>query len=168
VRVPTLASGPVVLRPWEPQDAAWYVAARDDEVFAWTRESPSLTVEEAAAQFAATAGDPDRAAFAIVDPGGGELLGNVGLVRHPDAVELSIWVAAPARGRGVAGVAVAAAAYWAAGTCGRPRLELLTHPGNTASQRVAEKAGFTTTGLRASCDSCADERGMVLHFERPA
>ena len=36
---------------------------------------------------------------------------------------------------------------WALGDGGFDRLELTTHPENTASQRVAEKAGFDREGL---------------------
>ena len=42
-----LAGG--TLRPWEQADAAWYVAARDEEVFRWTTERRDLTVAETAA-----------------------------------------------------------------------------------------------------------------------
>ncbi len=71
-----------------------------------------------------------------------------------------------ARGRGVAASALAAAADWAASTFDKPRLELETHPGNLASQRVAQRAGFWLAGLRPGRDECADSDGMVTHYER--
>ncbi len=166
MRVPTLASDDIVLRPWDGEDAAWYVGARDEHVLAWTREAAPLTVAEAAAGFAAIAADPRRGAFAIADATSGDLLGNVGISLHDDTVELSYWVAAAARGRGVASAALATAAFWAANALGRDTLELVTHPENAASQRVAENAGFTATGIRRACDSCADANGMVAHYER--
>ncbi len=166
MKVPTLAGDDVVLRSWSAGDAGWYVAVRDEAVYRWTRESPSLTSEEAAAGIAATKADPGRGAFAITDPGSGELLGNVGVLVHDDAVELSYWVAPDARGRGVASAALATAAFWAANTFGKPMLELLTHPQNIASQRVAQNAGFVPTGLLASRDTCADDDGMVARYER--
>lgn len=166
MQVPTLASDDIVLRPWADDDAAWYVAARDDLILAWTRESEALTVAEAAEAFANAAANPNRGGFAIADATSGELLGNVGIALHDDSVELSYWVAPPARGRGVASAALATAAFWAANTFGKGTLELVTHPGNVASRRVAENAGFVATGIRSSCDSCADVDGMVAHYER--
>ena len=32
----TLRADDFFLRPWEVEDAAWYVEARDEEVFQWT------------------------------------------------------------------------------------------------------------------------------------
>ncbi len=90
----------------------------------------------------------------------------MGVLVHDDAVELSYWVAPDARGRGVASAALATAAFWAANTFGKPMLELLTHPQNIASQRVAQNAGFVPTGLLASRDTCADDDGMVARYER--
>ena len=166
VQVPTLAGDGVVLRPWTADDAAWYVGSRDQLVFEWTRESAALTVAEAEANFVALAADPARGGFAIADPMTGELMGNLSVTVHDEAVELSYWVAPQARGRGVAGAALATGAFWAANTFGTRSLELVTHPANTGSQRVAEKAGFVATGIRPSSDDCADERGMVTHYQR--
>ncbi len=41
-----LQSGGVLLRPWRIEDARWYVEARDEEVFRWTTEKRTLTVQE--------------------------------------------------------------------------------------------------------------------------
>jgi hypothetical protein len=40
----TLHADDFFLRPWEIKDAAWYVEARDKEVFKWTKESRDLTL----------------------------------------------------------------------------------------------------------------------------
>ncbi len=166
MQVPTLAGDGVVLRPWSADDAAWYVASRDALVYEWTREPQALTIDEAQANIAAAADDPTRGGFAIVDPDSGELLGNLGVVVHDDTVELSYWVAPAARGQGIASAALATGSFWAANTFGKSALELITHPENVASKRVAEKAGFVATGIRESCDTCADADGMVSHYER--
>ncbi|HEX7746896.1 MAG TPA: GNAT family N-acetyltransferase [Micromonosporaceae bacterium] len=95
------------------------------------------------------------AAYAIADPATDRLLGAVG-INHLVPVrrqgEVGYWVAPWARGRGVATEAtrlLAAAAFGAE----LSRLELLTHPENVASQRVALAAGFQREGVR---------RGAVL------
>lgn len=166
VRPPHLPAGPsYALRPWSEDDAAWYVAARDDVVFALTTERPELTVEAAAAQMRSAVGDPAAAGFAIVD-GDDQLVGNVAvLVKSADA-ELSYWVAAEGRGRGAATAALGAAALWAAKLPGVTRLRLVIHPDNAASRRVAEKAGFHPAGEVPAPHHCSSESGMVDLYVR--
>ncbi|SCG40837.1 GNAT family N-acetyltransferase [Micromonospora inositola] len=91
-------------------------------------------------------------AYAIADPATDRLLGGVGLsqvVHYRAQAEIGYWVAPWARGRGVASAATRALAGHAFAT-GTARLELLTHPENTASQRVALAAGFRHEGVRRS------------------
>jgi RimJ/RimL family protein N-acetyltransferase len=61
--------------------------------------------------------------------------------------EVSYAVAADARGFGVAAEAVVAVSIALLLEHGFQRVELRVAPGNTASRRVAEKAGFTFEGL---------------------
>jgi RimJ/RimL family protein N-acetyltransferase len=63
------------------------------------------------------------------------------------SIEVSYAVAAEARGFGVAGEAVDALAIALICEHGFERVELRVAPGNLASRRVAEKAGFTYEGL---------------------
>jgi RimJ/RimL family protein N-acetyltransferase len=60
--------------------------------------------------------------------------------------EIGYWVAAPARGRGIATRAVRLATDWALGELGLKTLEIMTHEDNTASQGVARAAGYAETG----------------------
>ncbi|MFQ5555578.1 MAG: GNAT family N-acetyltransferase [Acidimicrobiia bacterium] len=168
MEVPTLDAGIVTLRPWRPDEASWYVSARDDAVLRWTREPDTMTTEQCAAQISRTQGSDRHGSFAIVDCDSGQLVGNVGITVHHQSVELSYWVAAEARGRGIAAAALAAAAEWAAAALDRPLLELDTHPDNLASQSVARRAGFVAAGRRPARDDCGDVDGMVAHFERRA
>ena len=133
----------VTLRPWDGEDAAWYAACvREAEVQRFTADPPTLTAEDVARAIAALGGQPDRVAYLIADAVTGGRLGNIAL-SHADGIgDLSYWVAADARGRGVAAHAVqlltaAAFQYLELG-----ELRLWTHVNNTASQRVAEHAGF--------------------------
>jgi RimJ/RimL family protein N-acetyltransferase len=60
------------------------------------------------------------------------------------------WLAAGARGRGLTSAALQALSRWAFEELGLGRVELVTDPDNIASQRVAEKAGFTREGVLRS------------------
>ena len=79
----------------------------------------------------------------------GELLGSVSLDLFPDrqAAEIGYWVKREARRRGVAVAAAHLLVRWAFEEVGVERLEILTYPGNAASQALAEKLGFLREGL---------------------
>ncbi|MFB7947347.1 GNAT family N-acetyltransferase [Kitasatospora phosalacinea] len=88
--------------------------------------------------------------FAVTDAGSGQLLGTVGLKKTdwPTRVsEVGYWSAPWARGRGVTAEATRALGEWLLGEQGFQRLQLFAATGNTASQRVAEKAGFQREGI---------------------
>ena len=132
------------LRPWSEGDVPAIVeACQDEEIPRWTRV-PSPYTEADARGFVATA---DERAFAIVDPESDELLGSIAI--HPDD-SLGYWLRREARGRGVASRALALVSRWALTELGLPRVWLVAEPENVASQRVAEKAGFSREGLRRS------------------
>lgn len=101
------------------------------------------------------AGGPVRRArrqgieVAVTGAGGGRLLGAIGLVmdRHdPERAEVGYWVAPWARGRGVAGRALALMSGWALGPLGLARLDLHASVANAASLRVAERCGYVREG----------------------
>ncbi|MFG1994530.1 GNAT family N-acetyltransferase [Actinoplanes sp. NPDC048988] len=66
--------------------------------------------------------------------------------RHRTA-EVGYWAAPAARGRGVMTEATAALSRWVLTEAAFERVVLRIAPGNEASIRVAEKAGFTYEGL---------------------
>jgi RimJ/RimL family protein N-acetyltransferase len=102
---------------------------------------------------------------AIVDAGSDELLGSAGLWTAQNGVgEVGYWVAAPARGRGVAVRAVCLMAAWGFQERGYARIQLHTLPGNRASERVAEKAGFTREGLLRSFAEIKGRRVDITMF----
>jgi RimJ/RimL family protein N-acetyltransferase len=94
-----------------------------------------------------------HASWAVVDSGG-VVLASVSvhsIDRVQSDAEIGYWTAPAARGRGVAPVAVDAACRWAFAVLPVDRIELCHAVENTASGRVAEKAGFTLEGrLRRS------------------
>jgi RimJ/RimL family protein N-acetyltransferase len=151
-----LRTGSLLLRPWQEDDVDAYVAAVEDPITRiWNGPYPESREDVAA--IVARRRDwstGDHASWAVVDPGTGELLGSVSLHRidrdQADA-EMGYWTARAARGRGVAGAAVEAACRWGFTALALHRVQLYHAVENTASQRVAEKAGFTLEGrLRQS------------------
>ena len=92
------------------------------------------------------------AVFRIVDASTNEVVGGVNL-RFGDfeIAEVSYFLSASVRGRGLATRAVRLVSRWAFDELGVERIELRAHPDNDASRRVAERAGFAREGVeRAS------------------
>jgi RimJ/RimL family protein N-acetyltransferase len=149
---PPLGNGDLVLRAWRPQDVPAIVSAcQDPEIPKWTLVPSPYSEDDArlwlAAQAAARRGGR-RVELAIVDRTD-RLMGSIAVARSADgrAGEVGYWVAAEARRRGVATRAVQLLAGWAFSDLALERIELLAEPGNLASQRVAEAAGFTRERL---------------------
>jgi RimJ/RimL family protein N-acetyltransferase len=141
----TLQADGFFLRPWEVEDAAWYVEARDEEVFKWTGESRDLTVEEVKEAIWSGNHDPEALGFAIVDGETGEKVGHICLAfreRSRDCAEVMYWLAPWGRGRGIATNAVKILCEWAFRSLRLERVTLKTLVGNTRSQLVAKRAGF--------------------------
>ena len=94
----------------------------------------------------------------VVVDGGGPPLGEVVLSqRHRDNWEVAYMAPERGRGRGLIARAVRVACDWLLEQ-GVGRIELRTHPENAASQRLAERAGFTREGL--------ERRSIWLHGSR--
>ena len=71
------------------------------------------------------------------------------------------WVAAGARGRGIASSALRLVCDW---STARP-LQLMTHPDNAASQRVAEKGGFRRLGMAPHLPAFRDGLAEAVLFQ---
>jgi [ribosomal protein S5]-alanine N-acetyltransferase len=164
---PPLRDEVVLLRPWERGDAPCAAEGRN------TDEWGALEwIERQWARLETRQG----VSLAMADPATQEAAGYVGLIRRPklergtlgtlwsgEAGDLALvfaeqpgsagigyWVLERSRGRGLASHAVALLARWALVEGGLERVEALVEPGNAASIRVAERAGFTFEGrLRA-------------------
>lgn len=161
-----LTAGRCYLRPPEPVDeAAIGAALRDPDIQRWnTGRNIAHAAEAERARIwlrlraqgwaAGTA-----AYFVVLDATTGELLGSVGIRdinRSPQQALASYWTVPAARGQGVAAAALRAVSGWAqapadAGGLGLVRLSLDHALSNSASCRVAEKAGYAFEGvMRAS------------------
>ena len=151
-----LRSGPVTLRPWTDADAPVVLAALHyPEIVLWNGSVvPDLAAAEAWVRRRADWSEGDHASFAISATAGLALLGSMSL-HEIDPVqgdaEIGYWVAAQARGHGLAARAVTLVCRWAFAVLPVDRIELAHAVENTASGRVAERAGFTLEGrLRRS------------------
>ncbi|TPG04073.1 GNAT family N-acetyltransferase [Curtobacterium flaccumfaciens] len=140
----------VVLRPWSLDDAAaLLVASRSDPDLVTQFPEVGLDDEEHARAHVTGAlrFDDHARNWAIVEDG--VAVGNVGLsaieFRHGTAWA-HYWVAADARGRGLAARALTSVSSWAF-DAGLFRLELGHRTNNPASCRVAAAAGFSAEGI---------------------
>ncbi|MET8121567.1 GNAT family N-acetyltransferase [Micromonospora sp. NPDC005291] len=159
----------LALRPWHDDDAPavraafacpaiqrWHVRRfdSDDEARAW------------AAQWAGRWHHETAASWAIVDADD-RPVGQVGLrgvLLDEASAQLSYWVLPAARGRGIATEAVRALTRWSFTRAGLHRLGLEHSTANTASCRVATRAGFTAEGvLRGSVRHADGWHDMHLH-----
>ena len=147
-----LSDGFVALRAFTRDDAPAVVAAcQDPEIPRWTVVPHNYT-ERHARDFIAGAGGDIAAgrelALAIVDADD-RVLGALGVSNFdwPDLkAEIGYWMAPESRRRGIGARAPRMLAVWALTSLGLERIELLANPENQASQRLAERAGFTREG----------------------
>jgi RimJ/RimL family protein N-acetyltransferase len=150
---PPLRDGEVALRAWRGTDvAAITEACRDPEIPRWTSIPEKYTEDDAREFLAGHDADLEsgrQLALAMVDASD-VVLGGVGLSNFDWSDlkgEIGYWVGPEARGRGTGTRAVRLLSTWALSELGLERLELLAHPGNAASQALAQSAGFTREGL---------------------
>lgn len=151
------------LRPLAERDLDQLVlTCQDPETVRWTSvphpyersHAEFFALEYAPQQWAAGEG----AVFAIADPDD-RCAGVVELrlaAKDPLLANLGFMVAPSARGRGYCPAAVVAICRWAFTTLGLVRIEWRANVGNTASRRVAEKAGFV---LEGTVRRAVDQRG---------
>jgi RimJ/RimL family protein N-acetyltransferase len=150
---PPLGDGVVVLRPWRAADIPKQLRAFADPVFERHSDWAPRTDAEARRRLVEQEEARRRGTdieFAMVEPRdedvvlGGCSLNHVHLGEGRAAV--GYWLMPEARGRGVTTHAVRLLARWAFDRLGVARLEVTCGPDNRASQRVAERCGFTREG----------------------
>ena len=151
-----LTAGDLLLRPWRDDDVDAYWAALESPGGRLWHGSTLGSRDDVAATIALrrdwSAGD--HATWCVTAGPAGPLLGTVSLHRidrdQRDG-EIGYWTAPAARGRGIAARAVDGAVRWGFTELGLRRVQLFHAVENTASARVAEKAGFRREGrLRRS------------------
>jgi RimJ/RimL family protein N-acetyltransferase len=148
--MPILTDGVVTLRAPAADDAdAIYAACQDPEIQRWTNVPSPYTREDAISYVGMAATAPGTRAFLAFAED--ELVGSFSVMELDlDARygEIGYWVAAPARGRGLATRALTLLRDWAAGELGLELIHLLIHEDNVRSRRLAERTAFLDTGER--------------------
>jgi RimJ/RimL family protein N-acetyltransferase len=152
----TLPAGPWSLRPWREDDVDQVWAAfQDPEIRLWNgggvaSRTDALVLLGRRLDWSSG----DHASWAVTGAGTDDVLGSVSLHsidRFHGGASVGYWTAPDARGRGLAAVAVDAVCRWSFDVLPIDRIELCHAVENTASGRVAEKAGFLLEGrLRRS------------------
>ena len=167
-----LVDGTTALRPWRDSDLQAIVAAcQDPEVVRWTRVPEGYGEADARAYLLGRYDAIETGAsapFAIVqaaDPT--QLLGSIALMRFDwtdRRGEVGYWLAPEGRGQGHVTRAVRLICALGFQTLGLERIELLAAIGNPASQRVAQRAGFTREAVLRSYMQGKGERLDMVAF----
>ncbi|WP_407552626.1 GNAT family N-acetyltransferase [Streptomyces sp. Pv4-95] len=157
----TLTTERLILRPFEPSDAAAvHAACQEPDIPRWTSVPSPYTFQDAE-QWVGTVAQEDwrddiAYPFAVLTKDDGSLVGAMGLVRlarlsTPERqAELGYWTAKQQRGKGYTAEAATAVVRWAFADLGVERMEWLAEAGNEGSRAVARKVGFRMEGtLRA-------------------
>jgi RimJ/RimL family protein N-acetyltransferase len=157
-----LTDGELLLRRAVPSDAVDIAEVYNEaDVQHWMLWEPEVVDEaEALANIARSEeawADGSNAPFRIVVDG--HVVGGVNLhLRGHDTAELSYFLRASARGRGLATRAVLLATDWAFRERGQARVFLRCDPENAGSVALAERAGFTYEGLERESATYPDGR----------
>jgi RimJ/RimL family protein N-acetyltransferase len=153
----SVVEGEVTLRPWSDDDAGALVRRiNDPEVALYLDLVPQPYTPADAREWFALSAEGWRtgtsATFAIHVDGIEGPVGGIGVrflsELDEGGAEVGYWVGAEVRGRGIATTATCAVARWAFDAVPElARLQLRADAQNVASNRVAEKAGFTREGV---------------------
>jgi RimJ/RimL family protein N-acetyltransferase len=142
--------GHVELRPWREDDIpALHAACQDPEIQHWIPLIPRPYTLADARAFVADEMGLGPYQFAIEQDG--RLVGSIGMgVNDGGTGHVGYWCAAAERGRGIVTSALRTICRFGFDELGLARVELIADPDNLASQRVAEKVGFTREGVLRS------------------
>ena len=169
----SVSSERLTLRPFALADLALIEEASADPVIPTITTVPAAYTDAEGAAFVER--QHSRAAtgagwsLAIVDRSAKCAVGQVGLWlanAHHGRAEIGYWVAASARGRGIASDAVALVSDWAFANLDVQRLGLYIEPWNTASIRTAERAGYEREALLRQWQLVAGEPKDMWSYVR--
>ncbi|HEY1594976.1 MAG TPA: GNAT family N-acetyltransferase [Thermoleophilaceae bacterium] len=152
--------------PREEDAPAIFEACQDPEIPRWTNV-PSPYTEDNAWSFVrgAQRGEGHEMSLVIAGAVDDSLIGAIGLRQPaPGVGDVGYWLAAPARGRGLTTRALRLLCAWGFEELALARIQLHTLPGNVASERVAERAGFTREGLLRSFTEMKGKRVDITMF----
>ena len=165
-----LSDGVILLRPWSTDDLACVEAAsRDPRIPEMTTVPSEYREAEGRAWIARQHGRLDLGeglSLAIADVEDAVARGYAGLLLREmlRTAGIGYWLVPDARGGGRATRAVGLLARWALAEAGVDRVEAHVEPGNDASQRVLERAGFRRERLLRSYLSFPTRRADALVY----
>lgn len=144
-------NGVIIIRPFELKDVPSFFAAVRSSAGILERWMPwyhaGYSLEEARAWLTTCQNEWSRSAsypFLVVAQNTNEVLGSVDINqinRDHDIGNIGYWISSSNSGKGVATAAVKLVAHFGFNEVGFTRLEIVALTQNTASRRVAEKAG---------------------------
>jgi RimJ/RimL family protein N-acetyltransferase len=154
LHLPKLTDGVIFLRPLDAKDAADHLAGEDEEMAKWVSGGRSTPVTVAAYirnnQESWRSGGPRRA-FGVFDCASDRLAGfievNLARLVGPNQVNVSYGVFRQWRRQGVALRAINLMGEYLRTATDARQMVLRIVPANTASLKLAEKAGFTFCGF---------------------
>lgn len=167
----TLSDGVVELRPWRHGDAGFlYEASQDPAIERFNGPAPTSrahatsVIEQFEARWSSfkTDSDPTGVAFVIVDAATHEPAGMCGVddwSRDQNA-QFGYWLAADARGRGLATRAAVLMTTWLF-ELGAARVFVAIRPENIASAAVARRAGLAFEGMQRDLGVRGEHRNNV-------
>ncbi|MBS1696458.1 MAG: GNAT family N-acetyltransferase [Actinobacteria bacterium] len=154
--------GSAKLRPWLITDAEAVTAVfRDEDIQRWHVRSAE-SVDEAREWIVSWQNgwlDESQLHWALADRDSDTLLGRIalkGVDLRDGSAGLAYWMVPEFRGQGLCARAVIALCHWAFNEAGFHRIEVEHSTANTASCRVAMKAGFREEGVRRGSARHAD------------
>jgi [ribosomal protein S5]-alanine N-acetyltransferase len=171
--LPVLRGKAVLLRPFEASDAAILEEVATDPLIPKITTVPAVYSEDAALAYIERQHDRLRSgegySFAISLGEGAQAVGQIG-VWVPDLAKgratVGYWVAASARGNGLAGKALDLVSSWAFENLPIHRLTGYVEPWNLGSIRTAESAGFQSEGLLRSWELVDGEPKDMVSLAR--
>lgn len=168
---PPLATSQIALRPFRLSDAtAIAESCQDPDIPRFTMMPEALTPDQARrwVERGLESWSRGTARFAVTIPPSDECTGQVGIQFDFQArrAEAFYWLDRRFRGQGVATQALGLVTDWAFAHHGMVRVQLVTHPDNTVSQRVAERCGFNREGVLRGWEPVKDEQPDVVMFGR--
>jgi RimJ/RimL family protein N-acetyltransferase len=170
---PPLAGARIVLRPFRVADAAAIVeACRDPDIPRYTMMPEALT-EDQARQWVERGLEwwsRGVARLAVTVAPSDTCVGQMGMQFDFAArrAEAFYWLDPCQRGRGLAVEALDLVTQWAFRDQRVVRVQLVTHLDNVASQKVAERAGFTREGVLRAWEPVKDAQPDVVMWSRVA
>ncbi len=173
-RLPHLADGVIVVRPWTMDDAlALMSACREPEISYWCSMPSPYTFGHAVAWIGgsrAAWSDGREAHLAVDDAATGEVVGAIdllGVEPSESSGRFRYWVRAARRRRGAARRSLSLLASWARDDLGLERLEVIAAAGNLGAQRVAQAAGFRPEAVYRSYRQLGQHRTDSIVYALP-